>query len=396
MQTNWLALWWGAFQNEWVKFRRRRRVALGLIGLGILTVAATAAMAVPQAAAPAQTATALRQEVKYDEAGLATSRGTAKLLTALDLRQAQYALARQSGAQLPPVSALEQAAHRVMLAVHGRNLAWAHYAQAVSAWKEARYSQAHHLPIGAGPHPRSGWWLVSRVFSGPLVVLYALLALVLAADVLGQEFQSGTWNRLWLDPPGRAAVLLAKGALVWAVAAGVLVGAALALYVAGTAAFGAGPLWVVSEVTYQSVRLHSYGGMAAAPQYFPVILSPSQVVAASLPTFDVTAVLGSILPLAAILSAAAALGWLVHQPAVAALLAAALVAVPNVLLVDAGQRWLTWIPSTYLQFGHWIHHSAGWVFGMPGSSATLGLLAAVAWIAGAAVLVGWHTRRIEL
>lgn len=391
-----LTLWWGALQNEWLKFRRRRRAVLGLVGLVVLTVMATAALAEPQAAAPAQSTTSLRQEVQYGQSSLSASHGINKLLTVLALRQAQYSLARQSGVRLPAVGALEQAAHRVMLAVHGRNLAWAHYPQAVSAWKEARYSQAHQLPIGAGPHPRSGWWLVSRIFSGPLVVLYALLAVVLAADVLQQEFSTGTWNRLWLDPPGRASVLLAKGMLAWAVAAGVMVGAALALYAAGTAVFGAGSLWVVPEVSYQSMMLHSFGGVAVAPESFAVITSPSQVAVASLPAFAVTAVLGSILPLAAIVSAAAVLGWLVHQPALVALLAAAFVAIPNWALVYSGLVWLTWLPGTYLQFGHWIRHSAGWVDAMPGSSATLGLVVAAAWIAAAAVLVGWHARRLEL
>lgn len=234
------------------------------------------------------------------------------------------------------------------------------------------------------------------MFSGPLLVGYALLAVMLGSDVLGMEFDTRTWNRVWLDPPGRPLVMAAKGALALGVAAGVLVVGAVLLYGAGTAAFGMGHLWVVSEVTYLPVPLHSYGGVAVSPFAFPAVLHPSQVVPAALSSFVVTAVLGSILPLAAILAAAVLLGWLVHQPAVVALVAAALAAAPNMTLNYAGQPWLRWVPGTYLPFGLWLHQGAGLASILPGATPTEGLWVSARWILACAAVVVWHARRVEL
>ncbi|MDA8200032.1 MAG: hypothetical protein M0Z54_11530 [Thermaerobacter sp.] len=389
---------WGALHNEWLKFRRRRRLALGVVVLLGITVTVTVVKAQPLGPFYSARARAVsaRQEVQYLRASIGHDRGSGKLLDRMDLLSAQYALARATGETPAPLGPLVQAAHRVMQAAHGHNVAWAHYAQAVTAWKDARFAIAHQVALGPGRDPRSGWWLVSQVFSGPLVVLYALLALMLASDVLGMEFYTHTWNRAWLDPPGRLGVMAAKGALALGVAAGVLVVGAVLLYGAGTAAFGAGHIWVVSEVTYLPVQLHSYEGVAVAPFAFPAVLHPSQVVPATLSSFDVTAVLGTILPLAAILAAAALLGWLVHQPAVVALVAAAFAAAPNMTLNYAGQPWLRWVPGTYLPFGLWMHQGAGLASTLPGATPTEGLWVSAGWIAACAALVMWHARRVEL
>ena len=393
-----MGVWWGALQNEWVKFRRRRRLALGVGVLLGLTVAVTVVKAQPLGpffSAHARAVSA-RQEVQYLQASIGHDRGITRLLDRKDLLSAQYALARATGAPPPPLAPLVQAAYRVMQAAHGHNLAWAHYGEAVATWKDARLAMTHHMALGPGQNPRSGWWLVSQVFSGPLLVLYALLALMLGSDVLGLEFTTHTWNRVWLDPPGRPLVMAAKGVLALGVAAGVLVGGAVLLYGAGTAAFGAGHLWVVSEVTYLPVPLHSYGGVAVAPFEFPAVLHPSQVVAATLPGFDVTAVLGSILPLAAILAATALLGWFVHQPGVVALVSAALVAGPNLSLNYGGPPWLQWIPVMYLQFGRWLTQGGGFASTWPGATPTEGILASLGWIFVCAGILVWHARRVEL
>ncbi len=393
-----LGPWWGSVSNEWRKFRRRRRLAIGVALLLGLTAAVTAYKAQPLGpffSAQARAVSA-RQEVRYLEGSIGQDRGSGKLLVRMALLSAQDALARATGKAPPPLGPLAQAAHRVMLAAHGHNVAWEHYAEAVVTWKDARFAMAHHVALGPGQNPRSGWWLVSQVFSEPLVALYALLAVMLASDVLGMEFSTRTWNRVWLDPPGRLGLMAAKGVLVLGVAVGVLVGGAVLLYGVGAAVFGSGHLWVVSEVTYLPVELHSYGGVAVAPQAFPTVLHPSQVVPAMLSAFDVTAVLGSILPLTAILAAAALLGALVHQPAVVALLAAAWAQVPNMLMNYSGQPWLRWVPGTYLQFGLWLHNPGELGALWPGATPTGGLLVSAGWIAVCAAVVAGCAGRVEL
>ncbi len=393
-----MGLWWGALHNEWLKFRRRRRLGLGVAVLLGITAALTVVKAAPLGpfASTHARAVAARQEVQYLQASIGHGRGSGQRLERMDLLSAQYALARATGEKPPPLGPLVQAAHRVMQAAQGHNVAWAHYAQAVTTWKDARFAIAHHMALGPGRDPRSGWWLVSQVFSGPLVVLYALLAIMLASDVLGMEFYTHTWNRAWLDPPGRLGVMAAKGALALGVAAGVLVVGAVLLYGAGAAAFGAGHIWVVSEVTYLPVQLHSYEGVAVAPFAFPAVLHPSQVVPATLSGFDGTAVLGSIGALAAILAAAALLGWLVHQPGVVALASTALVAGPNVFLNYGGPPWLQWVPVLYLQFGLWLHQGGGLASQWPGATPTGGLLVSLGWVVASAGAVVWLARRVEL
>lgn len=120
------------------------------------------------------------------------------------------------------------------------------------------------------------------------------------------------------------------------------------------------------------------------------MLHTSQVVPATLSGFDVTAVLGSILPLAAILSAAVLLGWLVHQPVVVALVGTAFAVAPNMSLNVAGQTWLQWVPGTYLPFGLWLTYGQGLAFSLPGATPTGGLGLSAGWILACAAVVGWH------
>ncbi len=387
-----MAVWWGLVQNEWLKFRRRRRVWLGVVGLVLLTGLVTLSqVGNVQNGSAAFFAKSDRAQIPSLQASLKHDHGAQRVYDRVILLQTRYDLAAVTGKPLPPLTPIVRATRSWVAATAKGPRGANGYGMAVTAYKDALYARAHHLELPPSSLPKSGWWLVNQVFTGTLLVLFVLLGVLLTADTLGMEVATNTWNRLWLDPPPRLPLLLAKLALALGVAVGVLASAGILLFVSGTLVFGPHATWVVTEVTYTTVPVHYPSGTLLQP----VILHARDVTATSLQNLDVLSVVGSFLPMAAIVSVAAALGYLIHQGTVATILAAAFAATPILVLSGNVPSWMAWLPGTYLEFGRWLQ---GAVLGLdaPTFSLAAALGTALAWLALAWLLVAWHQRRVEL
>ncbi len=384
--------WWGLVQNEWLKFRRRRRVWIGLGGLVVLTLLVTQSQSgLNPANTPAALAKSDRSQIVQYQAMAKQNQGAARLGDEANLLLARYDLAAVTGRTLPPMAPIIRATRRWTVAEARGHRAADGYGSAVTAYRDAQYAAAHHVELQPTSSPRSGWWLVSDVFSGTFVLLFGLLAVLLTADILGMESHTHTWNRLWLDPPPRGPLLLAKGVLALAAAVGVMVGAGVLLFAAGTVAFGAHAGWVVNEVSYVRVLVHYPSGAFQ----MPAILHARQVTPTSLANLDVLSVLGSLLPIAGVVAVAAALGYFIHQGTLATLLAAGFAAAPVLSLAGNVSPWIAWLPGSYLEFGRWLE---GQILGQSALvvSVPLALGMCVAWVALACVVVAWHQRRVEV
>ena len=386
-----MAVWWGLVQNEWLKFRRRRRVWLGVGGLVLLTGLVTMSQVGNiQNGSAAFFAKSDRARIPQLQGSLKHDHGAQRVSDRVILLQTRYDLAAVTGRPLPPLTPIVRATRSWVAATAKGPRGANGYGMAVTAYKDALYARAHHLELPPSAMPKSGWWLVNQVFTGTLLVLFVLLVVLLTADMLGMEAATNTWNRLWLDPPPRLPLLLAKLALALGVAIGVLGGAGILLFVSGTLVFGPHATWVVSEITYTTVLVHYPSGAVLQP----VILHARDVTATSLQNLDVLSVVGSFLPMAAVVSVAAALGYLIHQGTVATILAAAFAATPILVLAGNVPPWIAWLPGTYLEFGRWLQ---GTVLGLtPPFSPAAALGTALAWLVLAWLLVAWHQRRVEV
>lgn len=387
-----MAGWWGLVQNEWLKFRRRRRVWMGVGGLVILTALITVSqLSSVSHGTAASSAKSDRAQIPQLQASIKRDHGAERIYDRVLLLQTRYDLAAVTGKPRPPLTPIVRAARQWAAASAKGSRGASEYGMAVTAYKDALYARAHHMELQPSHLPKSGWWLVNQVFAGTLVLLFVLLVVLLTADVLGMEAATNTWNRLWLDPPPRLTLLLAKLALAVAVAVGVMGGAGILLYAAGTLAFGSHGAWVANEITYTRVLVHYPSGTFLEP----VILHATDVTATSLQALDVLSVVGSFLPMAAVVSVAALLGYLIHQGTVATILAAAFAAAPILVLAGNATPWIVWLPGSYLEFGRWLQ---GTVAGpsAPTFSAASALAIALAWLAGAWLLVAWHHRRVEV
>lgn len=302
----------------------------------------------------------------------------------------QYDLAQMTHRPLPPLAPIVRITHQWMaLARHGSRINNS-YGAAVRSWKRADYAAVHHLQLKPFVLPRGGWPLVSQVFSGTDILLFALIAVVLTADLFGMEHASRGWNRLWLDPAPRGAYLLAKASLGALVAAATALAAAILLYAAGTVLFGTPTGYPVLHEALTMTAVHTRYGLLMEPH----VLHAAQVGVAGLVPAAIQAVLGSLLPLLAVVSVAMALGYAIHQGPLAVLLAAGFATAPALILAGPGAAGLSWVPGSYLAFGQIqsVHTTAVMLHLSPAR----GLAASVVWAGAAALAVWWSQRRAEL
>jgi hypothetical protein len=390
-----LGQWWALVLNEARKFRQRRRAWIGLGAVVVLAmVLGSVAQRPPGDAAWGRTFALEtdRQVIGDLVAQIPQSHGTVRMEDEAELLRMRYDLAAVGNRPLPPLQPMVRATDRWMRAVErsaGTNPI--PYSDAVQAWQQERYALAHHLPLEPSWVPPSGLFGLSQVFRGAWVLLLTLVVVGLAADVLGMEWSTGTWNRLWLEPASRGQVLLAKATLSAGVAAGALLLAAALIYAAGAVRFGSGVNWVTLDAHYQVVSRLPSGVVRG----LAVVRGPGGAAGTTLLTSDIGSVLGTLLPVAAVAAVAALLGYAVAQPSIATLMAAAFATVP-LLLTPNAPPWLEVFPGTYLAMGRLIAGSATVSATMPGMGVRIGLVVSAGWVALAWGAAWWHQRRAEL
>ncbi len=385
--------WWSLLQNEWVKFRGRRRHWIALGGVVVLAGMAAMVMGSPSPGFRSSHIAADRLEIRSMVGELRTARGSARTWDYAQLLVARYDLAALTHKPLPPLEPIVRATGALARAENRGNRA--NFTAALDEWQQSRYALAHNLPIAPSWVPPTGLIDVNQVFAGNGVALFAVLAVLLTSDVLGMESGTQTWNRVWLDPPPRGRVLLAKAALATAVAAGTMCVAAVVLYAAAALRNGAGPDWVTVETHRRAVSAYS----AYLHQHYTYYTATkiSDAAGISLVASDVWAVLGSLPALAAVVGVAACLGYFISQPTVATLLAAGFAVTP--ILMETGSAPPPVLaPGTYLDMGR-VAAGGSSIDGSAsvlGASVGLGLLVSVVWLAVAWGSVAWHQRRAEL
>lgn len=381
--------WWALFQNEWLKFRRRRRVWIAVGSVVLLVGVIAVVVRSPSPGTRSDFVGSDRFELAALHRQLRTAHGAARVADRAQLLLTRYDLAELTHHRALPLAPIVRAtAAWVRAAAPGRR-ATDGYSAAIQAWQESRFALARHLPLEPQWVPPSGLVEVSQVMGGNWVALFSLLVLLLTADVLGMELATHTWNRVWLDPPPRMRVLLAKSAFAAAVAVGVVLMAAVLLYVAGTLRYGSGVDWATVETHYQAVSVYYPSLHARLPLY--AATAPADAAGVSLMASDVWAVVGSLLPLLSVVGVAALLGYAIAQPTIATLLAAGFAVTPT-LMGTGNTTPPGWLPGTYLDMGQ-VAMGTGPVVG---DSVWQGILVSAVWLVAAWLAVALHQRRAEL
>lgn len=137
----------------------------------------------------------------------------------------------------------------------------------------ARYRVAHGL-LSYNPAADSGMRLVGLVFGGDTLVLFALMAVVIASDTVSSELHSGTWGILLLHAPRRRQVYLAKWAAALLFLWGFMLAAAVGIFAFSSVLMGVGSTLgphVVGMVTTLLPQTAGPSLVVPAPQVFHII-----------------------------------------------------------------------------------------------------------------------------
>jgi hypothetical protein len=389
--TGWVALW-VLIRNEWIKFRARRRPWVAMGGVVILAGVLGLVLGSPSSGYRSQAIASDRATIGSMAAQLRAAHGVVRTEDRAQLLLAQYDLANIRHKPLPPLAPVVRAT-AVWAKAQQKDLA--NFTVALEAWQESRYALAHHLAMAPSWVPPTGLIAVSQVYAGNGVVLLALLAVLLTADVLGMESGTRTWNRVWLEPPSRWRVLAAKAVLATAVAVGTMLVAAVVLFVVASLRHGVGTDWATVQTHLNAVSVYSPALHGNYTFYTATKLSDADGI--SLVASDAWAVVGSLLPVSAVVAVAASLGYFVSQATVATLLGAGFAAAP-ILMGTGSAAPPVWLPGTYLDMGRVAAglSNFGGSAAVVGASVALGLLVSVGWLALAWGAVAWHQRRAEV
>ncbi len=103
----------------------------------------------------------------------------------------------------------------------------------------ARYRVSHGI-IYYNPAADSGMRLVGLVFGGDTIVLFALIAVVVASDTVSSELHSGTWGILLLHAPKRRQVYLAKWGAALLILWGFMIAATVGIFAFSSVLMGIG------------------------------------------------------------------------------------------------------------------------------------------------------------
>jgi hypothetical protein len=381
-------------QNEWLKFRRRRRVLWGVVGIVLLAALITGA-----------NFSANRSETRVSVSNLGgasryRARGPVRSVATAETRVSQwmnvYSLRMARHQSLPPLTQLvriEETLHRLEVA-HPVTGAPPGLLDSTQELLLLRFSAAHHLDLQpTEPFGMSASGLVETAFATAWVIPVGILALLLAADGFAIETAAGTWNSLFMDPVPRGTLLVGK--FLWAVivATAVALLAAALLWGAGRLVFAGGPAWAIENAHYGIYLVHPAGGSASPPYPVPIIRHAYDLHFQTMSAAARDSVLLSLAPLAALVSCAMLLGLLMPSGLASGLAALVFLAGP-VLFSQAlnGQGWIGLLPGFYLPFGRVLTgETAGLLWPGVGS----GLLVSAAWAAGGGGGALWRVFRKE-
>ena len=336
-------------ENEWMKFRRRRRVAWTAVGIvvavGLLSVLSYRANSPSMARAFAVSHYHYPVNRHLDpvtQAGNRFFNWEETYNNALALHRPLPSLRRGL--------VLAEAWHRAEQANPGPNPV-PEVRGALQTVLQLRFAIAHHLEFQPerATGIMSGALLVQSVFSTTSVLVVALLVLFVAGDGLAMETASGTWNSLWADPVPRRTVVLAK--LVWMaiLVVGVTAVTTGLLWLVGDLLYGTAPLWPVAEAHWSLYPVHS---QSVSTYYMTIIRRVSDLHFQSMRSAALQGAALAVVPLLAVTSVATLLGLLLPSGVGSGLAAVVFAAGP--VLATTGNVHTTWfgaLPGLYLPMG---------------------------------------------
>lgn len=381
-------------QNEWMKFRRRRRVLWGIAGIIVVVALITGAVYAGNQNEVTASVYNLRHSPGAPTSGPVRSVNEAEnqvnqWVNVYSLRMARH----ESLPPLAPLLRIEERLHRLELAhpVAGAIPGVLDSTQEILLLK---FSMTHHLVLQPGePFGMSPPGLVRTAFTSTWVILIGILVLLLAGDGFAFETASGTWNSLFLDPVPRKTLVLGKALFAGMVTVSVILLTAALLWGVGRVVFGGGPEWAIQNVHYAGYLVHPSAGSSTAPYLVTIIRHASDIHFQTMRAAAVDSVLLSVVPLMAVVSFALWLGYLLPSGLGSGLLALVFMGGP-VLAAQAlqGQDWLGYLPGFYLPFGKVL---TGDAFGLIWPTVVSGMLVSGLWAAVIWYGATWRVLRKE-
>lgn len=241
----------------------------------------------------------------------------------------------------------------------------------------------YHANVGGS----SGLQLVGAAFSGMAVMVFAIVALGVAADRIAVEMEGGTWGPLLLHAPKRrqvyAAKLLAALTVVWVFMAA----AALGFFLLGSWWMGMGTAMApqVVGVNVHSQLLGTYTEMVILAQHFHII--PQW-------TFDLIALALSMLAEGGLVAIVMALSMVTRSTVFSLVLGVVLVL--SGLAAHAFGMLAVLDPTVHLPLiADWTGALAQ-QYGVPNLSLANGLMVVGGWTAAAVAFGVWYARFLDV
>ena len=145
--------WWSLVQNEWVKFRGRRRHWIALGGVVVLAGMAAMVMGSPSSGVRSSHIESDRREIRSMVGELRTAHGSARTWDNAQLLLARYDLAELTRKPLPPLEPIVRATGALTRAENRGNRA--NFTAALDEWQQSRYrarAQSSDGPIVGAPY----------------------------------------------------------------------------------------------------------------------------------------------------------------------------------------------------------------------------------------------------
>ncbi len=247
-------------------------------------------------------------------------------------------------------------------------------------------SMASHGIRSYNPNAENGFRLAGQVFSNPAMMVFALLAVGLAADRISSEVEGGTLGGLLLHAPYRLKVYLAKLLASLTVIWGFMAAAAVGFFIAGSAFFGSGSAQVPHVV---GIRVNILPGSPAQVQV-PVQtfhLLPQW-------SYDLLSLALAMIAMGALVAIALMISILTRSTVIALIIGALLV-VSGALSHLLG-FFAAWDPVVQLPLmADWTRKATA-QFSIHGFSLESGLMVVFTWTAAAIVVGLWYAQRLDV